>query len=161
MFTFKREEISSSSNASQSSSDSDHSETSISDIIDLVDKLELNIQNVQKTILPSLQSDLKKLKKKLRKRQPRKSQKKPTAAQTLKNDFKHIPANSKFGYSKGDIVTIQNSLVIDGYTVPDKYKTGEVIDFTNRFVVIEITYKRHRKLHTKPIYRVSNNIQLA
>ena len=158
MFNFKREEISSSSNDSQYSSDSDNSDTSVSDIIELVDKLELNIHQVQETVLPYLQSDLKKLKKKLHQHQSRNRKKKPTAAQTLQNDFRHISADSKFGYTKGERVTIQNNLVLDGYTVPDRYKTGTVVDFTIRFVVISITYKRNKKFYTKPVYCVSKNI---
>ena len=80
----------------------------------------------------------------------------------LQNDSKHISADSKFGYTKGERVTILNTLVLDGFTVPDKYKTGPVVDFTARFVVISITYKRNKKLYTKPtVYRTPKYLRLA
>ena len=106
MFRFKREEISSSSNNSQSFSDSENSDTSVSEIIELVDKLQLNIQQVEETVLPSLKSDLKKLKKKVHRRETQNRKTTPKEAQTLQNNFKHISTDSKFGYNKGECVTI-------------------------------------------------------
>lgn len=158
MFRYKREEISSSSQDSLSSSASD---SSVSDIVELVDKLELNLHHVQETVIPALQSDLKQLQKKLHRHKSRKHKKKTKEVPTLQNEFKHIPVVSKFGYTKGDRVTINNKLVINDYTVPTKYKTGPVADFTSRFVVISITYKREKKFYTKPVYRESKNIRLA
>ena len=158
MFRFKREDILSSSSASLSHSDS---ESSVSEIIDLVDTLEINIHHVQETILPSLQQDLQKLKKKLRKQKYRNRKINAKDTPTLKNDFQHISTESKFGYRKGDRVTIKNSLVINGYTVPNKYKTGTIEDFTNRFVVITITYKRDKQVYSKSVYCESKNIRLA
>ena len=162
MFRFKREEKDSSNNDSQSSIQSDTSDNSVTDIIDLVDKLELKINQVQETVLPSLQSDLKKVKKKLYQRTSRTRKTTTKKPPSLQNDFKHISAQSKFGYTKGERVTILNTLVIDGYTVPDRYKTGTVVDFTVRFVVISITYKRSQTFYTKPtVYRTPKYICLA
>ena len=162
MFRFKREEKDSSSSDSQSSIQSNTSDNSVSDIIDLVNKLELNISQVQETVLPSLQSDLKKVKKKLYQRTSRTRKKTTKKPPSVKNDFRHISVESKFGYKIGERVTILNTLVIDGYTVPDKYKTGTVVDFTIRFVVISIKYKRNQKFYTKPtVYRTPKYICLA
>ena len=126
-----------------------------------MDKIQLNIQEVQETVLPSLQSDLKKVQKKLHLHKSKKNKKATEEVQKLKNEFKHIPGDSKFGFTKGDRVTILNPLVINGYTIPQKYKTGPVENFTTRFVVITIKYKQDKKFYTKPVYREHHNLQLA
>ena len=123
MFRFKQEQLSSSSNESQSSSESDNS---ISSLINLVQNIQLNIEEVKEKTLPSLQSDLAKVQKKLRKRQSEKTSKSKTATE-LKQNFKQILVQSKWGIKKGDRATILNKINIQGYIVPDKYKTGSVL----------------------------------
>ena len=77
----------------------------------------------------------------------------------VKEDFKSITVYSKRGLNKGDRVTILNPLVIQGYTVPKKYKTGPIDHFTTCFVVVMIKYKKEKKFYQKLVSLEPHNLQ--
>ena len=158
------------------SSASDSSDSEIEDLARLVNNIQLAITEVQQQTLPKLQSDLhqvqhqlnKKIQRKIKKKKKAvsKADTKPTTAYNscsesydLSKDFETIPTNSKFGYTKGDIVTIKNQIVVRGFRVPKEYNTGTVVDFTIRFVVVQIRYQRGKLTYTKNISRESKNIE--
>ena len=165
MFRYKQQK--SSSSASEHSQASSNSDASISHLTDLLQKIQFEVEEVQQRTLPSLQADLAKVQKKISKLQSKKPShrknrstiaKTSSQSSTLQDDFQPLLINEKWGIKTGQTVTITNKVIVKGYTVPTRYTTGTVDDFTIRFVVVLITYPRGGKTYKAKVYRDIKNI---
>jgi len=72
-----------------------------------------------------------------------------------------IAQKSQWGFTVGDKVHIKNVIEVGGFRIPYKYKQGVVVDFTPRFVKVNITYKRNRKQFEKIVNREPHNVEHA
>ena len=66
-------------------------------------------------------------------------------------------ARSQWGLNKRDIVRIENDVRIGSYTLEDHEKEGPVAYFTDRFVVVDITYSTDKY---KLVKRERHNVTL-
>jgi len=67
----------------------------------------------------------------------------------------------KWNYSIGDTVKITNKLKIGGVTISEKYRQGNILYFTDRFIVTNIRYKVFGVWKRKPINREPPNVELV
>ena len=71
---------------------------------------------------------------------------------------KEATVQQKWGIRINDIVQVQNTLIIRGYTIPAKYKYGKVTHFNKRFVFFDVKYKRGNIWYTEPCWREHQNL---
>ena len=72
-----------------------------------------------------------------------------------------IAPKSQWGFTVGDKVHIKNVIEVGGFRIPHKYKQGVVVDFTPRFVKVNIVYKSNRKQFEKIVNREPHNVEHA
>ena len=72
-----------------------------------------------------------------------------------------IAPKSQWGFTVGDKVHTKNVIEVGGFRVPYKYKRGVVVDFTPRFVKVNIEYKRNWKNFEKIVNREPHNVEHA
>ena len=68
-----------------------------------------------------------------------------------------LPPKSQWGFTVGDKVHIKNIVEVGGFRAPYKCKRGDVVDFTPRFVIVNIEYKKSRNQLEKVVNREPHN----